>query len=87
MVIIDGVSLEIGFIYHLQIVTTSNCNIIVNLHTLQITTAHAKPSHSASNSRFPVTDLKNGDIFSFCNHVVIVRRTSHNRKLHRLTYN
>jgi hypothetical protein len=38
---------EIGFIDHLQVVTTSNYNTIANFHTLQITTAHAKSFQSA----------------------------------------
>jgi hypothetical protein len=41
--------------------TTSNYSAIANLHILQITTAHAKPSQSAFTSRFLVTDLNNGD--------------------------
>jgi hypothetical protein len=32
--------LEMGFIDHVQIITTSNYNALTNLHTLQITTAH-----------------------------------------------
>jgi hypothetical protein len=39
----------------------SNYSAIVNLHTLQITRAQAKPSQSAFTSRFPVIDLNNGD--------------------------
>jgi hypothetical protein len=46
---------------YLQILTTSNYNTIANLHALQIATAHAKPSQSASTSRFSVTDHNNGD--------------------------
>jgi hypothetical protein len=42
-------------------VTTNKYNAIANLHNLQISTAHVKPSQSAFTSRFPVTDLKNGD--------------------------
>jgi hypothetical protein len=53
--------LETGFTDYLQIVTTSNYNTITNQDTLQITTAHAKPSQPASTSRFHVTDLNNGD--------------------------
>jgi hypothetical protein len=55
-----GFELEIGFIDHLQLITTSNCNTIADLHTLQITTAHAKSSQSAFTSHFPVTDLNRG---------------------------
>jgi hypothetical protein len=51
--------LETGFTAHLQIATTSNYNIITNLHTLQTTKAHDKLSQFAFTSRFPVTDCKN----------------------------
>jgi hypothetical protein len=51
----------IGFIDYLQIVTASNYNTIASLHTLQITAVHAKPSQSASTSRFQVSDLNNGE--------------------------
>jgi hypothetical protein len=47
-----GFGLEITFIDHLQIVATTNYNIIAN-HTLQITTAHAKPSQS----RIPINRI------------------------------
>jgi hypothetical protein len=40
--------------------TDRKYNSITNFHTLQITTAHAKPSQSAFSSCFPVTNLKNG---------------------------
>jgi hypothetical protein len=40
----------IGFIDHLQIVTTSNFNIIANSHMQQFTTSHAKSSQSALSS-------------------------------------
>jgi hypothetical protein len=46
-VTIDGFGLVTGFIEHLQIVTTSNYNAIANSHTLQLTTARTKSSHSA----------------------------------------
>jgi hypothetical protein len=46
--------LEIGFIDHLHVVNASNYNAIANFHTLQTTTAHAKPFHSAvSSTVFP----------------------------------
>jgi uncharacterized lipoprotein NlpE involved in copper resistance len=53
--------MEIGLMDHLQIVTTSNYKDIANQNTLQITTAHTKPSQSAFTSRFPVTDHNNGE--------------------------
>jgi hypothetical protein len=56
-----GFGLEVGFIDDVQIVTTSNDNTVADLHTLQITAAHTKPSQSAFTSRFPVTYLINGD--------------------------
>jgi hypothetical protein len=54
-----GFGLEIGFVehFHTRLVTTLNYSAIGDLHTLQITVAHAK---SAFSSRFPVTDLNNG---------------------------
>jgi hypothetical protein len=57
-----GWMFDIGFIDHLytQLVTTSNYNAIANLHTLQITRTHAKPSQSAFTTLFVVTDFKNG---------------------------
>jgi hypothetical protein len=56
--------LEIGFIDHFNTrnsVTARNYCAIDNLHTLQITTAHAKASHSAFICRFPVTASNGGD--------------------------
>jgi hypothetical protein len=52
-----------GFIRHLytQVVTTSNYGAIADLHTLQITRAHAKSSQPAYTSCFLVTDLNIGD--------------------------
>jgi hypothetical protein len=37
-----GFGLEIGFIDHLQVITTNNYNTIANFHTLQITTGKGK---------------------------------------------
>jgi hypothetical protein len=45
-----GFGLEIGFIDHLQIVTTSIYGAIADLHTLQIITAYAKSSQFAVSS-------------------------------------
>jgi hypothetical protein len=51
-----------GFIHHLytRLGITSTYNAITDLHTLQITRAHAKSSQSAFTSHFLVTDLNNG---------------------------
>jgi hypothetical protein len=57
----DAVWIGDGTFDHLQTVTGSNYNAVANLHTLQITTAHAKPSQSGFASRFPVTNLSSGD--------------------------
>jgi hypothetical protein len=56
-----GFGLEMGFIDLVQIITTSNYNAVTNLHTLQITTAHTKPSQSGFTSRFSVIDRNSGD--------------------------
>jgi hypothetical protein len=45
-----GFGLVIGFIEHLQIVTTSNYSAIDNLHNLQFTTACTKSPQSAVSS-------------------------------------
>jgi hypothetical protein len=50
MVTTDKFRLVIGFIEHLQIVTTSNYSTNTNSHTLQFTTAHMKSSQSAVSS-------------------------------------
>jgi hypothetical protein len=42
--------LVIGFIDHLQIITTSNYSAIANSHTLQFTTAHIKAFQFAVSS-------------------------------------
>jgi hypothetical protein len=49
-VTIDAFGLVIGFIEHLQIVTTSKSSAIDNSHTLQFTTARTKSSQSAVSS-------------------------------------
>jgi hypothetical protein len=56
------------FIDHLytRLGTTSTYNAVADLHTLQISRAHAKSSQSAFTSRFLVTDLNNGDYSAFC---------------------
>jgi hypothetical protein len=45
-----GFGLVIGFIEHLQIVTTSNYSSTANSHSLQFTTARTKFSQSAVSS-------------------------------------
>jgi hypothetical protein len=45
-----GFGVIIGFIQHLQMVTTSNYNIIFNSHTLQFITPRTKSSQSAISS-------------------------------------
>jgi hypothetical protein len=42
--------LVIGFIGLVKIVTTSDCSAILDSHTLQVTTAGSKSSHSAVSS-------------------------------------
>jgi hypothetical protein len=53
---------EIGFIGHLQAITTNNYNTMSDLHTLQITTAHTKyfPACVIFTRRFLVTASNNG---------------------------
>jgi hypothetical protein len=57
----SGFGLEIGFIDNLQVIATSNYKTIANFRTLQITTAHDKSFPSSVTSRFPVTELNDGD--------------------------
>jgi hypothetical protein len=45
--LLPGFGLAMGFIGHLQIVTTSNCSAIANSHALQFTAARTKSSQSA----------------------------------------
>jgi hypothetical protein len=51
----------IGFVDHLQVVTTGNCNTIAYFPTLQIAVAHAKSFQSAVTSHFLVTDRSSGN--------------------------
>jgi hypothetical protein len=53
-----GFGLVIGFIEHLQFVTTTNYSAIANSHIHQSTTAHTKSSQKFT-SRFLVTDSDN----------------------------
>jgi hypothetical protein len=57
-----GFGLDIGFIDHLQVVTTNNYDIVADFHTLQITTAHAKsfPACSVFARLFLVTASNKG---------------------------
>jgi hypothetical protein len=48
-----GFGLDIGFIDHLQVVTTNNYNITTDFHTLPITPAHTK----SFTSLFLTTDF------------------------------
>jgi hypothetical protein len=59
---LDG-RLETLFIGHFntRLVTTLNYSAIANRHTLQITAAYTNSFKSTVTSRFPVTDLNNGD--------------------------
>jgi hypothetical protein len=52
-----GSGLEMGFIYHLQVVTTNKYNTIGEFHTLSITPAHATFCQTAFTSCFLVTDF------------------------------
>jgi hypothetical protein len=52
-----------GFTVHLytRLRTTSTYDTVADLHTLQITRAHAKSSQSAFTTRFLVMDPNNAD--------------------------
>jgi hypothetical protein len=47
-----GFGLAVGFIGHLQVVTTSNYTAVANAHALHFTTARTKSSQSAVPSPF-----------------------------------
>jgi hypothetical protein len=42
--------LDIGFVDHLQVVTTNNCNTIADIHALPVTATYAKSFQSAVSS-------------------------------------
>jgi hypothetical protein len=70
-----GFGLMMGFSDHFitLVVSTSNYNVIANLHTLQFATTYPQPPHSVTVafSRFLVTASNNGDysvsvLVSYC---------------------
>jgi hypothetical protein len=71
--------LDTGLIDHFntRLVTTADYRTIADLHTLQTTTVDNKSFQSAFTSRFPVTDLNNGDSST----------APTNSSLHRFHYN
>jgi hypothetical protein len=56
---VPNLMLVIGFIDHLQIVTTSNYSAVANSHTRQFTVAHTKFSQFVLTSCFLVMDPNN----------------------------
>jgi hypothetical protein len=68
-----GFGLETGFIDHFKtrLMTTLNYSAIADLHTSQITTAHAKSFQSAVSSPvFPGNGFKQWRFFSFHPHFI-----------------
>jgi hypothetical protein len=59
--LIMGFGLVIGFIDHMQIVTTSNCSPITNSHTLQFAVARIKFSQFVFTSVHLVMAPNNAD--------------------------
>jgi hypothetical protein len=63
-----GFGLVIGFIEHLLIVTTSNCNTVTSSHTLQFTTARMKSFQflkiCASLISHPLTHICSQSLFT-----------------------
>jgi hypothetical protein len=49
-VTVVGFGLVVGFIEHLQIITTNNYSAVTNSHTIQFTMACTKSSQSAVSS-------------------------------------
>jgi hypothetical protein len=54
-----GFGVVIGFIAHLQVVTTSNYNTLANSCIRLLTMAHTMSSQFVSTSRFLATDPNN----------------------------
>jgi hypothetical protein len=66
-----GFGLVIGFIEHLQNVTTSIYSNVTNSHTLQFSTARIKSSQSAVSSLLlPGNDFQHRRSLNFCDHVL-----------------
>jgi hypothetical protein len=68
-----------------HIVTTNNYGSSTNLHTLQITRAHAKSSQSAFTGRFVVTDFNTETITVSLNYALQISHI--NSSLHSRTFN
>jgi hypothetical protein len=63
----------IGFIEHVELLTTGNYNDFTDLHNVQVTTAHAKSS--VFTNRCLVMDLNNSLCFHRCRLATILQLT------------